>query len=157
MKKLNFRKAYEILKLAISQGMYHSDIFYLFGEICRIIKKPQESENYLLQSLKFQQHSPYVFYSLGLLYQEIEEYKYSICFFKHFLQEISSAEAFYEIARSYSFLKKDLKAAINLTQAISLDKTKKEYFILRAEIYEKMGYKELALEDKEMIKKLSQI
>jgi Tfp pilus assembly protein PilF len=155
MKKLNFHKAYEILKLAISQGLYHSDIFYLYGEICRIIKKPEESENYLLESLKFQQHSPYVFYSLGLLYQEIEEYKYAICFFKHFLLEINSAEAFYEMAKTYTYLKKDLKAAINLTNAISLDRSKKEYYLLRREIYEKMGYKELASEDKEMINKLN--
>src|SRR5690606_20496085 len=52
MKKLNFKKAYEMLKLPISQGLYHADIFYLFGEVSRVLKKLEESELYLLECLK---------------------------------------------------------------------------------------------------------
>jgi hypothetical protein len=88
MKKLNFKKAYEILLLPISQGMYHSDIFYLYGEVNRILKRLEESEKYLIECLKFEQHSPFVFYSLGLLYQELLNFKYSIWFFKHFVKII---------------------------------------------------------------------
>lgn len=86
MKKINYLKAYELLKLPIVQGLYHADVFYLFGEVARICKKLEESEKYLLQSLKFELHSPFVFYSLGLLYQEMLEFKYSIKFFKCFIQ-----------------------------------------------------------------------
>ena len=151
MKKLNFQKAYEILNLSISQGIFHSDVFYLYGEVCRVVKRPEESEKYLLGSLKFEQHSPYVFYSLGLLYEEIEEYKYSVCFLKLFLKELESAEAYFRLASNYIKLGKDLKAAINLTKALNLDK-KKEYYLLRGQVYERMGYKELAFEDRELMK-----
>lgn len=85
MKKLNYIKSYEMLKLPIAQGLNHSDVFYLYGETCRICKKLEESEKYLLECLKFEHHSPFVFFSLGLLYQEMQEYKFSILFFKRFL------------------------------------------------------------------------
>ena len=38
MKKLNYKKANEILKLPIIQGIKHSDLYYLFGEVNRILK-----------------------------------------------------------------------------------------------------------------------
>lgn len=88
MKKLNYKKAFEILKLPIIQGVKHSDIFYLFGEVNRILKQYENSEKYLLEALMFEMHSPYVFYSLGLLYQEINNYKESVKMFKHFIQII---------------------------------------------------------------------
>jgi tetratricopeptide (TPR) repeat protein len=88
VKKKQFKKAFEILKLPIQQGVYHSDIFYLYGEVCRVLKKMEDSEKYLLECLKFEFHSPFVFYSLGLLYQETSQHKYSISLFKHFLKII---------------------------------------------------------------------
>ena len=90
MKKLNYKKAYEILKLPIIQGIKHSDLYYLFGEVNRILKLYENLniEKYFLEALLFEHHSPYVFYSLGLLYQEINNYKESVSMFKHFLQII---------------------------------------------------------------------
>jgi tetratricopeptide (TPR) repeat protein len=84
--KLQIQEAYDLLILPIEQGVVHSDIFYLYGEVCRVLKKLNESEKFLLDCLKFEYHSPFVFYSLGLLYYEKGEYKYSISFFKHFMQ-----------------------------------------------------------------------
>ena len=63
MKSLNFKKAYEVLKFPIVQGIKHSDIFYLYGEVCRVMKNYEESEKYILDALRFEKHSPYVYYS----------------------------------------------------------------------------------------------
>jgi tetratricopeptide (TPR) repeat protein len=84
--KLQIKEAYELLLHPIEQGVIHSDIFYLYGEVCRVLKKLTESEKFLLDCLKLEYHSPFVYYSLGLLYYETGEFKYSISFFKHFLQ-----------------------------------------------------------------------
>ena len=37
----------------------------------RILKHFQEAEDYILLTLNFEMHSPYAFYSIGLLYQEV--------------------------------------------------------------------------------------
>jgi tetratricopeptide (TPR) repeat protein len=86
IKKNQYPKAYEMLKLPIQQGVNHSDIFYLYGDVCRILKKPEEAEKFLLECLRFEYHSPFVFYSLGILYLELEQFPYSISLFKHFLK-----------------------------------------------------------------------
>jgi tetratricopeptide (TPR) repeat protein len=157
MKKLNFKKAYENLKLPISQGLSHADVYYLFGEICRILKKLEEAETYLLQCLKFEHHSPFVFYSLGLLYQEIEQYKYSVSFFKHFTCLIQTSDAFYQLAKSYFGLNKSLKSAIYITKAINLNANVYEFYKFRSELYDSMGFKELARDDKKIANKLNNI
>ncbi len=74
------------MKLPIEQDVYHSDLFYLYGDICRIIKKNDEAEKYLVECLRFEYHSPFVFYSLGLFYLETDKFNYSITLFKHFLK-----------------------------------------------------------------------
>ena len=150
MKKLYFKKAYEMLKIPLSQGLAHSDIFYLYGEVCRILKKFEEGEKYLLHCLKFEHHSPYVFYSLGLLFQEMLQYKYSNTFFKHFVSLISTSDAYYHMSKNYIQLSKNLKAAINITKAIESNKSIPEYYKFRSDIYTSMWYKELAGEDIEL-------
>ena len=152
MKKLNFKKAYEMLKIPLSQGLAHADIFYLYGEVCRILKKFEEGEKYLLHCLKFEHHSPYVFYSLGLIFQEMLQYNYSNTFFKHFISLLNSPDAHYHMAKNYIQLNKNLKAAINITKAIENNKSVPEYYKFRADIYTSMGYKELAIEDIEFAK-----
>ena len=149
MKKLNFKKCYEILKFPICQGLLHSDVFYLFGENCRILKKLDEAEKYLLECSKFQQHSPFVFYSLGLLYQELDDFKYSVSFFKLFIGLMETADGHYQLSKSYLRIKKILKSAIHITKAININKNVKEYFLFRASIYDLMSFKELAIEDRE--------
>ncbi len=154
MQKQNFRKAYESLKLALAQGLYHSDAFYLFGEICRILKKADEAEKNLLESLKFEQHSPFVYNSLGLLYHQIYKFKSSNNFYKHFLECMETSDAYFHMAKNYIELKKFLKAAIYITKAISFNKNCREYYTLRARIYDVMGYRELADEDRELARYL---
>ena len=121
MKKLNFTKSFEMLKIPITQGLYHSDIFYLYGEVCRILKRIDESEYYLNECLKFENFSPFVLFSLGLLYQEIYDYKKSNKYFKNFCKIIDSSDSYYQISKNYLQMNKKLKSAIYITKAINLN------------------------------------
>jgi len=154
MKKLNFKKAYEILKFPIIQGVIHSDIYYLYSEVCRILKMYEESEKYMLESLKFEQHSPYAFYTGGLLYQEIGKYRESVSLFKHFLENLENADTHYQIAKSYTGMKKYLKASLHISNAITINPNCAEYYNFRAKVYQIMGFHELAKDDMTIIKQL---
>ena len=156
MKKLNFKKAYEILKLPIMQGVVHSDIFYLYSESCRILKLYEESEKYLIECLQFDQHSPYVYYTGGLLYQETKEYRKSVSLFKHFLEVVENAETQYQIAKSYTGLKKYLKASLHISNAININPNSVEYYNFRSKVYSIMGLHELSKDDQTIIRQLQQ-
>lgn len=151
MKKYKFISAYSLLKSTIQLGIYHSDLFYLYGEVNRIMKNLKEAEDYLLLALNFEMHSPYVFYSLGLLYQEISQFKYSNIFFKLFLQLIDKADAHFQMAKNYSQIGKYIKTAEELTKAINLNKEEIEYYKFRAEIYKLIGLTEMANDDEKMV------
>lgn len=151
MKKYKFISAYSLLKSTIQLGIYHSDLFYLYGEVSRIMKNLKEAEDYLLLALNFEMHSPYVFYSLGLLYQEISQFKYSNSFFKLFLQLIDKADAHFQMAKNYSQIGKYIKTAEELTKAINLNKEEIEYYKFRAEIYKLIGLTEMANDDEKMV------
>ena len=122
IKKYKFKTAYNNLKSAINLGIYHSDLFYLYGEVNRILKNFQEAEDYLLLALNFELHSPYVFYSLGLLYQEISQFKYSNIFFKLFNQLLENPDVHFQMAKNYSQINKFIKSVEQLTKAIELNK-----------------------------------
>jgi predicted Zn-dependent protease len=150
IKNYKFKTAYEKLKSAIHLGIYHSDLFYLYGEVNRILKNYQESEDYLLLSLNFELHSPYVFYSLGLLYQEVSQYKYSNTFFKLFNQLLNNSDVHFQMAKNYSQLGKFIKAAEQLTKAIELNKENPNYYKFRSQVYNLIGLTEMASEDQKM-------
>ena len=151
MKKYKFTSALDLLSSAINVGIYHSDLFYLYGEVNRILKHFQPAEDYLLLALNFEMHSPYVFYSLGLLYQELSQFKYSNSFFKLFLQLINKADVHFQMAKNYSQIGKYIKAAEHLTKAIEGDKECVEYYRFRAEIYRVIGLTEMACDDERMV------
>ena len=150
IKKYKFKTAYNNLKSAINLGIYHSDLFYLYGEVNRILKNFQEAEDYLLLALNFELHSPYVFYSLGLLYQEISQFKYSNIFFKLFNQLLENTDVHFQMAKNYSQINKFIKAVEQLTKAIELNKECPDYYKFRSEIYNLIGMKEMANEDEKM-------
>jgi tetratricopeptide (TPR) repeat protein len=150
IKKYKFKTAYNNLKSAINLGIYHSDLFYLYGEVNRILKNFQEAEDYLLLALNFELHSPYVFYSLGLLYQEISQFKYSNIFFKLFNQLLENPDVHFQMAKNYSQIGKFIKAVEQLTKAIELNKECPDYYKFRSEIYNLIGMKEMANEDEKM-------
>lgn len=143
----NYNTAYDQLSPLIVQGLYHSDLFYLYGEVCRLLKRMEEAEDYLLLALNFKHHSPYVYYSLGLLYQEVCQYKYSNSFLKKFLIEIDAPEAHYQLAKNYHSIKQYLKSADQCTKAIILNPHCSAYYNLRSDVYFKIGLDDMAKED----------
>ena len=142
--------AYNLLKEIISTGEYHSDLFYLFGEVNRILKNYQNAENYLLLALNFEIHSPKVFYSMGLLYHELKQYSYSNIFLKLFIRLINTDNAHYLRAKNYVILGDYLKAAKEMTIAIDMNEECDYYYKFRSEIYNKLGLNEIANGDLNM-------
>ena len=142
--------AYNLLKEIISTGEYHSDLFYLFGELNRILKNYQNAENYLLLALNFEIHSPKVFYSMGLLYQDLKQYYYSNIFFKLYLRLIDDDNVHYLRAKNYDYIGNYLKAAKEMTTAIEMNNEIDYYYKFRSEIYNKLGLNEISNEDLNM-------
>ena len=147
IKHKKYLMAYNLLKETISCGEYHSDLFYLFGEVNRILKNYQNAENYLLLALNFEIHSPKVFYSMGLLYQDLKQYSYSNIFFKLYLRLIDSDNVHYLRAKNYTLMGEYLKAAKEMTVAIEMNNECDYYYKFRSEIYNKLGLKEISNED----------
>ena len=142
--------AYNILKETISTGEYHSDLFFLFGEVNRILKNYQNAENYLLLALNFEIHSPKVFHSMGLLYQNLKQYVYSNIFFKLYLRLINDDNVHYLMAKNYALMGDYLKAAKEMTNAIEMNNECDYYYKFRSEIYKKIGLNEISNEDLNM-------
>ena len=147
IKKKRLKQAYILLKQTVSTGHQHSDLFYLYGEINRMLKQNNVAENYLINALKFELHSPYVFYSLGLLYQDMKDYKNSIKFFKLFNRLLDNADVHFQIALNHFNLKDFVNAAEEISKAIDLNNGCAEYYLFRSEIYKNMGLKEMEDED----------
>lgn len=147
IKKKKLKQAYILLKQTVATGHQHSDLFYLYGEINRMLKQNNVAENYLINALKFELHSPYVFYSLGLLYQDMKDYKNSIKFFKLFNRLLDNADVHFQIALNHFNLKDFVNAAEEISKAIDLNNDCAEYYLFRSEIYKNMGLKEMEDED----------
>ena len=150
IKKYQFKQAHNILKSLIDIGVYHSDLFYLYGEVNRILKNLQEAEDYLLLAINFELHSPYAFYSLGLLYQEVSEYKYSNIFFKLFRQLIKNPDVHFQMGKNYFEMRDYNKAIEQLSKAIKLNNECADYYKLRGELYNLIGMIEKGEEDEKM-------
>ena len=150
IKNHKYIPAYYLLRNTISAGEYHSDLFYLYGEVNRILNNYEEAEDYLLLALNFEIHSPYVFYSMGLLYQNLKQYNYSNIFFRLFQRLINNDNIHYLISKNYMKMGELLKAAKEMTIAIKMNKEKDIYYKFRSEIYNKMGMNEMSNEDLNM-------
>ena len=150
LKHKKYLLAYNLLKETISTGEYHSDLFYLFGEVNRILKNYQNSENYLLLALNFEIHSPKVFYSMGLLYQDLKQYAYSNIFLKLYLRLVDNDNVHFLRAKNYSLMGEYLKAAKEMTTAIEMNNECDYYYKFRSEIYNKLGLNEMSNEDLNM-------
>ena len=150
IKKKKLKQAYILLKQTISTGIQHSDLFYLYGEINRILRQNNTAENYLIKSLKFELHSPYAFFSLGLLYQEMKQYQNSNKFFSLFNRLLDNADVHFQMAINYFNLKDFVHAAEEMSKAIDLNGECAEYYLFRSEIYRNMGLKEMEDEDENM-------
>ena len=152
IKKQKMKQAYLLLKQTISTGIQHSDLFYLYGEINRMLKQNKVAENYLMKSLKFELHSPYAFFSLGLLYQDMNEYINSNKFFRLFNRLLDNADVHFQMAINYFNLKDYVNAGEEISKAIDINGECAEYYLFRSEIYRNMGLKEMENEDNYMYK-----
>ena len=150
IKNHKYVSAYYLLRNTISTGEYHSDLFYLYGEVNRVLKNYQNAEDYLLLALNFEIHSPYVFYSMGLLYQNLNEYNYSNIFLKLFQRLINNDNVHFLIAKNYMGMGELIKAAKELTIAIEMNNENDSYYKFRSEIYKKLGLTEMSIEDLNM-------
>ena len=150
IKNHKYMSAYYLLKEIISTGEYHSDLFYLYGDVNRILQNYKVAEDYLLLALNFEIHSPYVFYSMGLLYHRLNKYDYSNIFLKLFKRLINNSKVHYFIAKNYMLMGEFLKAAKEITIAIEMNKEFDYYYKMRSEIYNKIGLNEMSKNDLEM-------
>lgn len=66
--KQKLRKAIKILEPVLKRNVQHSDIYFMLGEAYRQLEEFIKSKYYLLECLKFEDHSHSVYRSLGLLY-----------------------------------------------------------------------------------------
>ena len=150
IKNHKYTSAYYLLQKTIATGEYHSDLFYLYGEVNRILENYKIAEDYLLLALNFEIHSPYVFYSMGLLYHTLKEYQYSNIFLKLFHSLINNDKVHLFIAKNYMGLGELTKAAKELTKAIDMSHDNDNYYKIRSEVYNKMGLTEMSNEDLNM-------
>ena len=88
IRKGKINEAYKILKTAIEEKANHSDIYYLYGEICRIKGDLKESEKHLLNSIKFTIHPYYSYYSLAIIYFIKKDFQTAIKLSNIFLTKI---------------------------------------------------------------------
>ena len=65
-------------------GTRHADVFYLAGEVQRLLNNPDEAEAHLLNAIAMKIHTPYSYYSLGLVYIDMKDYSKAIPVLKHF-------------------------------------------------------------------------
>lgn len=96
--KGKLKRAKEIIGDVLHQGYQNSDAYFLSGEIDRqlgIIDKAQEK---LLKALTFQVFTPKVYFSLGLIFKEKQEFDKAIRCFKKFLFSVETPEAHYDLA-----------------------------------------------------------
>ena len=147
LQKNKFQEAYNILSLAIKNGINHPDLFYLYGEVCRKLKYMEDAEKYLLACLNYKNCSQYVYLGLAQLYKEIGKIKYSKNFYKKYLLYFKDDSIYYNLGINYMKLNKPLKALNYLSEAIELKQNQPIYYKTRSEIYKTLGHKDLYKKD----------
>lgn len=88
LRKQDVANAYNCLKQLLQRGHSHADLYYLYGEVNRLMGKLSIAEQSLLKALRFELQSPYTFYSLGLVYMENKRYDKSLPLFYKFLEHV---------------------------------------------------------------------
>jgi tetratricopeptide (TPR) repeat protein len=82
-----YNEVKKILEKAIySQGVVHSDVYYLCGEANRRLGHHLIAEQMLLKALSFEFHSPFTYASLGFLYRDLNNPGRSVALFKRALE-----------------------------------------------------------------------
>ena len=84
----NADEAIELLQMRVRDGLLHADLYYLLGETLRTRERLDEAEENLLSALSMKLHSPYAYYSLGLVYLDQSRLDRAVPLLQHFLSQI---------------------------------------------------------------------
>ena len=87
------------LERKISMGTKHADVYYLAGELQRLLGNPDEAEAHLLNAIAMKVHTPYSYYSLGLVFIDLGNYSRAIPVLKHFATLKETSEAYYALGK----------------------------------------------------------
>ncbi|KAL4477012.1 hypothetical protein ABPG72_011709 [Tetrahymena utriculariae] len=155
LQKKYYKKSEALLLEALQKGIEHADVYYLIGETYRLQNLLDEAENYLLQALLFQFHSPYTYNSLGQVYMAKGQYERSIKLFKKFVETNEEPKAFFNIATCLVKQKEYLDSLVYFGRAIELDETEPVYYLHRADANEALGFVDMSLQDYRLYKKFS--
>mmetsp|Transcript_19797 Transcript_19797/g.36525 ORF Transcript_19797/g.36525 Transcript_19797/m.36525 type:complete len:281 (-) Transcript_19797:2120-2962(-) len=144
-------KVQRILEPEIDRGVRHADVYYLLGEVKRLQKRPGEALEYLLHCIGMRVHTPYALYSLGLIYAETDRFDKAISLLRTFLSQVETASAHYELANCLIKCGEAKEAIVHLTRSIELNRPDEKAnlvaYILRADLYESIGYQQSAQQD----------
>ena len=77
-----YDKADKILTREIEKGTFHSDLYYIYGELKRLEGDMQEAEFHLKNAMAAKLHTPYAYYSLGLIYMTQNQTQQAILQFR---------------------------------------------------------------------------
>lgn len=140
-----------ILEPEIEKGVKHADIYYLLGEGKRLQNRSAEALELLLQCIGMKVHTPYALYSLGLLYAEADRFDKAVSLLRTFLSQVETASAHYELANCLIKSGEVKEAIVHLTRCIELNHSDEQSnivsYILRADLYEAIGYQQSAQQD----------
>lgn len=88
-----------------------------------------------------------MYFSLGLIYNQKEEFEKAIRCLKKFLFTIETPEAHFELAKALMGNDEVGDAAIHYNRAVVLNPAEPNYYVERAKWYEAQGLQELARQD----------
>lgn len=131
----------------LASGYENSDLYYLLGEVQRILGQLTYAEQDLLKALTFEVHSPKIFISLGLIYNKKHDWQKAASCITKFLTTVDTPEARFQLGLALIGLKRDSEAVIHLTKAIEMDSSFVEWIELRAQAYDRLGLADLGRRD----------
>ncbi len=127
--------AFRCLADAVDSGVKHADVFYLFGEVSRLRGLFEQAEKFLTKALCFKVHSPYTYYSLGLLYIETKRCSLAVDSLQRFVSLAPTADGHFQLGRALE-LEGEHEAAIRaVSEAIRLAPKCAAYYLHRGRIY----------------------
>ena len=93
----NLKEAKEIMHSIESSGFYNSDVYYLSAQIDRKLGLVDQAEKKLIKALTYSVHTPYVFFSLSLIFNQTKRHSKAIRCLKKFLTLVETPEAHYQL------------------------------------------------------------
>ena len=130
----------------MQQNVQHADLFYCIGEAKRNVSDFHLAEHFLLKAISMKLHPSSSYYSLGLVYQSLDQFEKAVDLLGHFTSLEDSAKGHYELARCFMKLKRFSESVVHFTRSLELEDSATVY-LLRAEAYEMLGMLEQARQD----------